>query len=151
MKNKKSLAKTTAINKNKQPNLKKSVPRKKNVAQSLSYAIRDSVNLDQVILDLAAGPYNQILKQIEKSKKKLDQESRVALLLGSRILEKARDVRDQLVQQAQKVPGVAYVAKKTAAKNSKKNKVKPKNNANKTQVKKNLTQKKNVLKKSKRS
>ncbi len=87
---------------------------KKKVARSFSKKIQDSMHLDQMILDLAAGPYKQILKQIEKSKIKLDQESRVALLLGSRILEKARLVRDQLVQQAQKVPGVAYVAQKTA-------------------------------------
>ncbi len=55
--------------------------------------------VDQVLLKLANPPYLKILKQIENGKKRLNEERRLALELGSRILNKAKEVRDTLIQR----------------------------------------------------
>lgn len=54
--------------------------------------------LDRVLLKMAAQPYDKILKQIEVGKKKLDEERRLALQVGNRILTKAKEVRDSLIR-----------------------------------------------------
>ena len=61
-----------------------------------------NAHLDDLILDLASVPYTKILKQIEVGKKRINEERRVALLLGNRILDRAKEVRDQIVSEAQK-------------------------------------------------
>ena len=53
--------------------------------------------IDKVLLKMAAKPYDKILKQIESGKKRLDQERRTALDLGTKILDKAKKVRDSLM------------------------------------------------------
>ncbi len=57
-------------------------------------------SLDQILLNMAAKPYDQILKRIEASKKRLNEERRLALKLGTRILNKAKRVRDSLMNPA---------------------------------------------------
>lgn len=54
--------------------------------------------LDQILLRMAAKPYEKILKKIEVGKKRISDERRMALLLGSRILNKAKKVRDSLIR-----------------------------------------------------
>ncbi len=53
--------------------------------------------LDQLLLKMTAKPYNKFLKQIKIGKKKLSDERKLALQLGTRILEKAKEVRDSLM------------------------------------------------------
>jgi len=74
--------------------IKKSKVRKP--SKSLSKVLHVD-RLDKVLLKMAARPYQKILKQIETGKKKLDEDRRMALELGSRILERAKRVRDNLM------------------------------------------------------
>lgn len=58
--------------------------------------------LDQLLLKMTAKPYNQILKQIKIGKRKLSDERKLALQIGTRILEKAKEVRDSLMPSSKK-------------------------------------------------
>ena len=60
--------------------------------------------LDQMLLKLAPGPYGKILKQIQSSKRRIDEERRLALQLGDRILKKVKEVRDSLPLARQRRP-----------------------------------------------
>lgn len=91
------------------PQKKKSSSRKAKVGQfskkSINARIRKVVQidaLDQVLLNMTAKPYDKILKQIEVGKKRLDEERRLALQLGIRILNKAKKVRDSLIHSAKR-------------------------------------------------
>jgi hypothetical protein len=53
--------------------------------------------LDKILLKLAPGPYTQVLKQIETGKRRIGEERKLALEIGARILEKAKEVRDSLI------------------------------------------------------
>jgi hypothetical protein len=55
--------------------------------------------LDTILLRMASEPYDRILKQIEVGKKRINDERRLALQLGQRILAKARKVRDSIISQ----------------------------------------------------
>lgn len=61
--------------------------------------------LDQLLLKITAKPYNKILKQIKLGKQKLSDERKLALQLGSRILKKAKEVRDSLMSSSPKNRG----------------------------------------------
>lgn len=64
--------------------------------------VEQTDSLDRILLRLSAKPYNEMLKKIESGKKRLDQERRVALELGSRILLKAQKVRDSIMSSTKK-------------------------------------------------
>ncbi|MCB0349658.1 MAG: hypothetical protein KDD38_00650 [Bdellovibrionales bacterium] len=58
--------------------------------------------LDQMLLKLAAKPYDKIIKQIKSSRKRLNEERRLALQVGGQILNKAKKVRDSLISTSKK-------------------------------------------------
>jgi len=82
----------------------------KSVRKTVEKSVQRRANLrpeviDQVLLRLAARPYNKIMKQIESGRKRLNDERRIALELGTRILEKAKEVRDSLIQRTRATRG----------------------------------------------
>jgi len=82
-----------------------SKPRAKVVKSTGKKAASKADVIDQVLLRLAARPYGKIMKQIEAGRKRLDSERRMALELGSRILSKAKEVRDSLIQRTRAARG----------------------------------------------
>lgn len=87
------------------PKVRSMIKRKKRSKDSLSkkmmsYSKMDS--LDQLLLKVTATPYNKILAQIKIGKKKLSDERKLALRLGTRILAKAKEVRDSLMSSSSK-------------------------------------------------
>ncbi len=65
-------------------------------------AKRRAEKVDKILLKLAPGPYGKILKQIQSGRRRIDEERRLALQLGGRILEKVREVRDSLPLKRQR-------------------------------------------------
>jgi hypothetical protein len=53
-------------------------------------------NLDKLLLKLT--PYEKVRANLKRGQKRLEEERRFALQLGSQILDKAKDVREQLVK-----------------------------------------------------
>ena len=53
--------------------------------------------LDQVLLGMAANRYEKILQQIQLGKKRFNDDRKLALQIGNRILDKAKKVRDSLM------------------------------------------------------
>ncbi|OFZ18644.1 MAG: hypothetical protein A2Z20_04730 [Bdellovibrionales bacterium RBG_16_40_8] len=78
-----------------------SSPVKKLLEKSLNKSsIRKVVRidaLDRVLLSMAAKPYDKILQKIKLGKKRLNDERGLALQIGNRILDKAKKVRDSLI------------------------------------------------------
>jgi hypothetical protein len=94
----------TAAKKTVKPTKKTAVKAHAKSAAQKAIGLRAEV-IDQVILSLAARPYSKIMKQIEIGKKRLNDERRMALELGSRILSKAKEVRDSLIQRTRAARG----------------------------------------------
>jgi hypothetical protein len=79
-----------------------SAPKAASRVAKLNKRVRKLVHveaLDQILLAMAAKPYDQILKKIELGKKRLNEERRIALQLGTRILNRAKKVRDSLISK----------------------------------------------------
>ena len=90
--------KKSAVKKLQKPKAKvKAKPRAKKARRQTARRQTQIDVLDQLLLNLAAKPYDKILKQIESGRKRLDEERRIALEVGSRILSKAKKVRDSLI------------------------------------------------------
>jgi len=90
-------AKATTSTKN---SAKKSVKNSAKKSPTLNSRIKKVVQidaLDQILLNMAQKPYDKILKQIEMGKQRINEERRLALKLGMRILNKAKKVRDSLI------------------------------------------------------
>lgn len=88
------VAKATRTKKNTSKKIKKSVASKR-VRKVLQVDV-----LDKILLEMAKKPYSKIIGQIELGKKRLNEERRLALQLGTRILSKAKKVRDSLMNSA---------------------------------------------------
>lgn len=78
------------------PKRKKQKPKKTKMSFIAANAKRRAEKLDKILLKLAPGPYNQVLKQIQSGKRRIDEERQLALQLGGRILEKVKEVRSSL-------------------------------------------------------
>jgi hypothetical protein len=84
--------------------IKKPKTKKKSAAKRIKKTAKKRLSrvlqmdaVDRLLLKMAAKPYAKILDQIESGKKRLDEERQVAYQLGSRILTKAKSVRDSLI------------------------------------------------------
>jgi hypothetical protein len=75
----------------------------KSASKSVSKSVKSMTKIlkieaiDQKLLQMASSKYNKILSQIESGKKRINDERRIALQIGSRILSKAKQVRDSLM------------------------------------------------------
>jgi len=58
--------------------------------------------LDRLLLKLAPVPYEKLRGQIILGKNRINEERKLALTLGTRILNKAKDVRGQLMKAYRK-------------------------------------------------
>ncbi len=86
------------------PKRKKQKPKKTKMSVIAANAKKRAEKLDKILLKLAPGPYNQILKQIQSGKRRIDEERQLALQLGGRILEKVNEVRSSLPLSRKRPP-----------------------------------------------
>jgi hypothetical protein len=78
--------------------IKKTMARKKPLlAKRVSQKI--STLLDHRLLDIATQQYARVLREVKKGKKRLDDEKKLALQLGERIIAKAREVKASLTSK----------------------------------------------------
>jgi hypothetical protein len=54
--------------------------------------------LDRRLLDIASKQYARVLREVKKGKKIIDDETKVAIQLGERIIAKAREVKASLTK-----------------------------------------------------
>ncbi len=76
----------------------------KMVSALTTQAKKRAEKLDKMLLKLAPGPYTQILKQIQTSKRRINEERQLALQLGERILAKAKEVRASIPLPRSRAP-----------------------------------------------
>lgn len=69
-------------------------------SQVAAQAKQKAEMIDQILLKLVPHPYSKLLKSIKSGRKRMSEESQLAYELGSRILNKAKDVRDTLITKA---------------------------------------------------
>jgi hypothetical protein len=81
-----------------------SVKAKPNSKAKRSAIVKTDV-VDQMILKLAGPPVKKILNQFKIGKKRLSDDRRLAIELGTRILEKAKLVRDSIIQRTRAARG----------------------------------------------
>lgn len=86
---------------NKRSNMKKSTGKKKPIykkaAKTRIRKLMRIETIDQILLSMAAKPYDKILKQIQSGKKRINDERKLALQMGTKILNRAKKVRDSLI------------------------------------------------------
>jgi hypothetical protein len=77
----------------------------RSVAQKAQDMVKDRLTelLDRRLLDIATKQYSRVLREVAKGRKKIDRaiddEKRLALQLGERIIAKAREVKQSLLPE----------------------------------------------------